>query len=155
MSAEVEQKVKKYEDFIHNKIDPDLKILETKVNSLYKSMESYVNLKNTIEMLNEQGVKSTRMQVDMGCNFYVQAEVEDTDTLIVDIGKGIFVELTRKQALSVCEQKQTNYEKSINALKEKMAQVKSPKIFLGGNPRDNESRRSSGEKARAQVFVAK
>ena len=56
---------------------------------------------NTIEMLDEQQVKSTRMQVDMGCNFYIQAEVEDTSTLIVDIGKGVFVELNRKQAHSL------------------------------------------------------
>ena len=47
---------------------------------------------NTIEMLDEQQVKSTRMQVDMGWNFYIQAEVEDTSTLIVDIGMGVFIE---------------------------------------------------------------
>ena len=85
---------------------------------------------NTIEMLDEQQVKSTRMQVDMGWNFYVQAEVEDTSTLIVDIGMGVFVELSRKQAHSFSVQKLSLYEKSIKALKDKMSQVKSHRRFV-------------------------
>ena len=41
----------------------------------------------------------------MGCHFYVQAEVPDTQNLIVDIGMGIFIEMNRKQTLNLCEQK--------------------------------------------------
>ena len=66
-------------------------------------------LKNTVEMVKEQEVKTMSSRVDMGCNFYIQAEVEDTNNLIVDIGKGIFVELTQAQTVNVCDQKQQLY----------------------------------------------
>ena len=81
-------------------------------------------------MLIEQDLKSMKTQVDMGCNFYVQAEVEDTNTLIVDIGKGIFVELNRQQTLSICDQKHTIFEKQVKAIKDKMAQIKANRRFV-------------------------
>mmetsp|Transcript_31021 Transcript_31021/g.30568 ORF Transcript_31021/g.30568 Transcript_31021/m.30568 type:complete len:106 (-) Transcript_31021:68-385(-) len=81
-------------------------------------------------MLEEQKVKNLRTQVDMGCNFYVQAEVPDTETLIVEIGMGIFIELNRKQTLNLCEQKNEIFEKQTNLLKQKISDIKAHKRFV-------------------------
>ena len=43
-------------------------------NSLFSIHSVSLALKNTLEMIREQKLKKYETQMDLGCNFYVQAE---------------------------------------------------------------------------------
>ncbi|MBN3300075.1 UXT protein, partial [Amia calva] len=53
----------------------------------------------------EAGNKELKTDVDLGCNFYVQAQVQDPSKIFVAVGYGFFVELTLPEALKFIERK--------------------------------------------------
>uniref|UniRef100_A0A3Q4M2T7 Ubiquitously-expressed, prefoldin-like chaperone n=1 Tax=Neolamprologus brichardi TaxID=32507 RepID=A0A3Q4M2T7_NEOBR len=53
----------------------------------------------------EAGSQQLKTDVDLGCNFYVQAEVEDSSRMFVAVGYGFFVEMTHDEALRFIEKK--------------------------------------------------
>ena len=109
---------------------------ESIIEKLYKKMDQYELLKHTIEMLEEQKIDKMDTKVDIGCNFYMQAQIEDTSTMIVDIGWGVFVELTREQAKSFCEQKQAQIQKKVKIYKDKIYQAKAHIKFVNEGIRE-------------------
>ncbi|XP_066566166.1 protein UXT isoform X2 [Amia ocellicauda] len=101
----VEDKVLEYETFIDEVLKRDLqKILEQR-DELYEKIAQYLQLKNVIESLQEAGNKELKTDVDLGCNFYVQAQVQDPSKIFVAVGYGFFVELTLPEALKFIERK--------------------------------------------------
>ncbi|XP_023281769.1 protein UXT [Seriola lalandi dorsalis] len=98
-NANVEQKVVQYENFINDVLRRDLqKVLEQR-DLVYEKISQYLQLKNTIQSLQESGSQQLKTDVDLGCNFYVQAEVEDSSRIFVAVGYGFFVEMNHDEAL--------------------------------------------------------
>ncbi|XP_053226810.1 protein UXT isoform X2 [Podarcis raffonei] len=102
---QVQEKVLQYEAFVSEVLQRDLrKVLEQR-DQVYEKMAQYLQLKNIIERLQETGSQELTTQVDLGCNFYVNAEVPDASTIFVALGYGFFVELTLPEALAFIEKK--------------------------------------------------
>ncbi|XP_045912317.1 protein UXT-like isoform X2 [Micropterus dolomieu] len=80
------------------------KVLDQR-DSVYEKISQYLQLKNTIQSLQESGSQRLKTDVDLGCNFYVQAEVEDASRIFVAVGYGFFVEMTHDEALRFIEKK--------------------------------------------------
>ncbi|KAJ7317567.1 hypothetical protein JRQ81_003729 [Phrynocephalus forsythii] len=102
---QVQEKVLQYETFISDVLQRDLKKVLEQRDEVYEKIAQYLQLKNVIERLQETGDKELKTQVDLGCNFYVNAEVPDTSTIFVALGYGFFVELTLPEALTFIEKK--------------------------------------------------
>ncbi|KAJ0064447.1 hypothetical protein NL108_006512, partial [Boleophthalmus pectinirostris] len=79
------------------------KVLEQR-DSVYEKISQYLQLKNTLHSLRE-GSKHLKTDVDLGCNFYVEAHVEDASRVFVAVGYGFFVEMTHDEALRFIEKK--------------------------------------------------
>ncbi|XP_024078134.1 protein UXT, partial [Terrapene carolina triunguis] len=62
-------------------------------------------LKTVIERLQEVGGRAVQTQVDLGYNFFVNADVPDTSRIFVALGYGFFAELTLTEALRFVERK--------------------------------------------------
>lgn len=104
-NANVEQKVVQYEHFVNEVLKKDLqKVLEQR-DSVYEKISQYLQLKNTIQSLQESGSGPLKTDVDLGCNFYVQAEVEDMTRIFVAVGYGFFVEMNHDEALRFIDKK--------------------------------------------------
>uniref|UniRef100_A0ACB8EM93 Uncharacterized protein n=1 Tax=Sphaerodactylus townsendi TaxID=933632 RepID=A0ACB8EM93_9SAUR len=72
---QVKEKVLRYEGFISDVLQRDLqKVLEQR-DEVYEKIAQYLQLKSVIERLQETGNRELVTQVDLGCNFYVNAEV--------------------------------------------------------------------------------
>ncbi|CAJ1085653.1 protein UXT [Xyrichtys novacula] len=126
MSAEghVEQKVLQYEHFINEVLRRDLqKVLEQR-DSVYEKISQYLQLKNTIQTLQESGLQQLKTEVDLGCNFYVQAEVEDSSRIFVAVGYGFFVEMTHDEALRFIEKKTSQLTAFTEQLTKDSAKIK-------------------------------
>ncbi|XP_061470424.1 protein UXT [Rhineura floridana] len=121
---QVQEKVLQYEAFIGDVLQRDLqKVLEQR-EEVYEKIAQYLQLKNVIERFQETGSQELTTQVDLGCNFYVNAEVPDTSTIFVALGYGFFVELTLPEALAFIEKKNKLLTELSEALTKDSAKIK-------------------------------
>ncbi|XP_010751925.1 protein UXT [Larimichthys crocea] len=104
-NANVEEKILQYEKFISDVMRRDLQRLLEQRDSVYEKISQYLQLKNTIQSLQDSGSQQLKTDVDLGCNFYVQAEVEDSSRIFVAVGYGFFVEMTHEEALRFIDKK--------------------------------------------------
>uniref|UniRef100_A0A3P9JDD7 Protein UXT n=1 Tax=Oryzias latipes TaxID=8090 RepID=A0A3P9JDD7_ORYLA len=103
--SRMKEKVLQYERFIEEVLRRDLrKVLEHR-DQVYEEISQYLLLKNTIQSLQEAGPQRLQTDVDLGCNFFVQAEVEDPSRIFVAVGFGFFVEMSLDEALRFIEKK--------------------------------------------------
>ncbi|XP_075993276.1 protein UXT [Genypterus blacodes] len=104
-NANVEQKVLQYESFINDVLRGDLQRVLDQRDGVYEKISQYLQLKNTIQRVQESGSQQLKTDVDLGCNFYVQAEVDNSSMIFVAVGYGFFVEMTHDEALRFIDKK--------------------------------------------------
>ncbi|KAE8581992.1 hypothetical protein XENTR_v10019897 [Xenopus tropicalis] len=98
-------KVQRYEAFVWETLRGDLrKVLESR-DAVYEKISQYLQLKNVIERLQELPPETLQTQVDLGCNFFVNAEVPDCSRIFVALGFGFYLDLTLPEALKFIEKK--------------------------------------------------
>ncbi|XP_012711609.1 protein UXT [Fundulus heteroclitus] len=122
--AGVDQKVLQYEAFINDVLRRDLqKVLEQR-DQVYEKISQYLQLKNTIQSLQEAGSQQLKADVDLGCNFFVQAHVNDSSRVFVAVGFGFFVEMTHDEALRFIDKKTTQLTVFTEQLTKDSAKIK-------------------------------
>ncbi|KAK7499595.1 hypothetical protein BaRGS_00009247 [Batillaria attramentaria] len=131
----MEQKIYAYETFLNERLREDLrKILESR-DKIYGHIAEYLQLKTVIEKLKEDGAdkKQLKTKVDLGCNFYVQANVPDPSMVCVSIGYGFFVEFTLDEAVKYINKKTALLTEQTETLTRSAAEVKAHiKLVLEG-----------------------
>jgi len=131
------EKVLQYEHFLNNVLRTDLKITLDRRDELYNEITQYMELQTVMEKLAEanggnEGAK-LKTRVDIGSNFYVQAEIPNTKMITVDIGCGIWLPMTPKDALKFCEKKLFFLNARVDELTQKELNVKAQiKLVLEG-----------------------
>ncbi|XP_031422006.1 protein UXT [Clupea harengus] len=120
----IDDKVLQYETFINEVLKRDLeKVLEQR-DGVYEKMAQYLQLKNSIENIQESGSSDLKTEVDLGCNFYVQAHVPDATKIFVAVGYGFFVEFTHAEALKFIEKKTSQLTAYSEVLTKDSAKIK-------------------------------
>uniref|UniRef100_A0A9J8B9G7 Protein UXT n=1 Tax=Cyprinus carpio carpio TaxID=630221 RepID=A0A9J8B9G7_CYPCA len=120
----INEKVLQYETFINEVLKRDLqKVLEHR-DAVYEKIAQYLQLKNTIKSIQETGSKELKTDVDLGCNFYVQAHVPDASKIYVAVGFGFFVEFTHAEALKFIEKKTNQLTEYTEVLTKDAAKIK-------------------------------
>ncbi|KAF3696332.1 Protein UXT Ubiquitously expressed transcript protein [Channa argus] len=123
-NANVDHKVLQYETFINEVLRRDLqKVLEQR-DAVYEKISQYLQLKNTIQSLQDSGSKQLKTDVDLGCNFYVQAEVDDSSRIFVAVGYGFFVEMDYDEAVRFIEKKTSQLTAFTEQLTKDSAKIK-------------------------------
>jgi prefoldin subunit 5 len=56
--------------------------------------------------MKQQKLKKFESRVDIGCNIFVNTEVEDTSKIMVALSKDFFVELSQEEALAYIDKKE-------------------------------------------------
>lgn len=99
---DVPKKVADFEFYINNVLKEKLKLYEISLDRINTELAEYIQLKNIVETLQEGILDGINTQVDIGCNYYLQAKSNDTniEKILVNIGLNTYVELTLKQALT-------------------------------------------------------
>ena len=104
--TESQQKVARFQLFIHTKLKPDLqRILDTR-DALYTTTTHYIQLRHNLTHLIHTYTKHFTARVNVGCDFYCQAEVPSTQLVTVDVGLGFHVDLTLDEAVAVCDERE-------------------------------------------------
>ena len=91
--GETKEKIERYQDFAETKLKPQLDEYNKARDVIYRELGQYLQLRNTIETIREQKLKKFETRVDMGKEFYMQAEALDINSFVVKVSKHYYVEL--------------------------------------------------------------
>ncbi|XP_037096850.1 protein UXT isoform X1 [Syngnathus acus] len=100
-----------------------LKVMEQR-DTVYEQASHYLQLKNTLKALQETDSHHLKADVDLGCNFYVQAEVEDSSKIFVLVGFGFFLEMDHTEALHFIDKKTSQLTAFTDQLTKDSATIK-------------------------------
>lgn len=132
----IKGKVLKFEQFLNEKLRPDLKNCLEERDKIYEESAEYLSLANSIEALKASDLpedKPLKTKVDIGSNFYIQAKVPNHKRVFVDIGFGFFLEMTHEEALEFIDKKRHFLDKKAQLLTEESTKLKANiKIVLQG-----------------------
>ncbi|KAG8298193.1 hypothetical protein J6590_020862 [Homalodisca vitripennis] len=135
MEISIPQKVLKYEAFINDVLKEQLKKTAEDLDRTYGEIAEFIQLENLIQTIEENGLSKDglKTQVDIGCNFYMQACVPDTSKILIDIGLGYFVEYTLNEALIVIKRRINLLNRKVDILRDQSANTKAHiKLVLHG-----------------------
>ena len=123
--AGIADKVVAYEKFVNEKLREDLRKLLEQRDEVYGQISEYLQLKTTIEQIQSaEIIEDLKTKVDLGCNFYVQANVPDPKKIFVFVGFGFFVELTLDEALKFIDKRTKFLTENTDRLTKDMLKVK-------------------------------
>eukprot|EP01112_Ceratiomyxa_fruticulosa_P013275 TRINITY_DN3724_c0_g1_i1.p1 TRINITY_DN3724_c0_g1~~TRINITY_DN3724_c0_g1_i1.p1 ORF type:complete len:152 (-),score=32.56 TRINITY_DN3724_c0_g1_i1:181-636(-) len=123
--AERQQRIAFYENFISERLQKDLDLVLQDRENFYESISKYLELKSTLTAIKDGGSKKMKSMINLGSEFYVQAKVEDTSKVFVNVGLGFHVEFTIDEALSFIDVKVDSLEKYAEQRTQKAADIKS------------------------------
>jgi len=72
---EMQEKIESFEFQLQQRLRPDLEQLINYREGLYEQVSNYLNLKNKINLIQEKQLKSMETMINLGSDFYVQANV--------------------------------------------------------------------------------
>lgn len=133
--SDVDESVLKYEHFINDVIKEDLRQLELRLNQVNTEISDLFQQKHILKVVTDSKVHPNgfKSQVNLGCNFFMEASVTDTSTLMMNIGLNHYVEFSLQEANKYLDVRIKAFEKKAEELREKAAQTKAHiKLMLLG-----------------------
>nr|CAG4649042.1 EOG090X0MWD [Polyphemus pediculus] len=98
-------KIQQYETFINEVLRTKLKNCLVVRETCQAEIHEYLELQRTIENFSELDIDPLKAKVDLGCGFFVQAEVKDSSKILVAVGFGFYLELKHTEAISFIAKK--------------------------------------------------
>ncbi|XP_063222469.1 protein UXT [Bacillus rossius redtenbacheri] len=136
MEVKIPPKVLKYETFVNNVLKEDLRMVHSKLDLLNEELNDLMSLRKDIELLLSQEKQRrpvTKTQMDVGCNFYVQANVARADSLLLNVGLLHFVEVSFPEALKYVDARTKWLREQVDKLRKDSALTKAHiKLVLAG-----------------------
>ncbi|XP_049623352.1 protein UXT [Suncus etruscus] len=117
-------KVLRYETFISDVLQRDLQKVLDHRDKVYEQLAKYLQLRNVIERIQETNRSELCMQVDLGCNFFVDTVVPDASRIYMALGYGFFLELTLTEALKFIDRKSSLLTELSNSLTKDSMNIK-------------------------------
>ncbi|KAJ9597156.1 hypothetical protein L9F63_026953 [Diploptera punctata] len=135
MEIGVSEKVIRYETYVNEVLREDLKKVHKRYEAVNSELAEYIQLKNFIQSIEDMELVENgfKTKMDLGCSFYVQANITDTSKILVSVGLGHYIELTLKEALKFVEQRINQLTLQVEKLHNDSAKTKATiKMVLGG-----------------------
>lgn len=123
---DVAAKVTSFEHFLNEVLKTDLRKALERREEVQCKIAEYTQQKSILEKLTSSPELSTsiRVQTDLGCNFYVQSEVPNLNTVLMNIGCGTWLEVTPPEAIQICEKQIAHHHKTIEFITKQELQIK-------------------------------
>lgn len=123
---DVEASISKYEAFVNNVLKEDLRSLEIKLQHINAEISDLIQQKHTLAIATnpEKHPDGFKSQINLGCNFFMEARVRDTSSMLINIGLNIYLEFSREEAIKYLKARITAYESKAEELKNKSVETK-------------------------------
>lgn len=124
--------VLKYEHFINNVLKEDLRKLELRLQEINAEISDLVQQQHCLKVLTDknQHPNGFKTQVNIGCNFFMEASVTDTSKLLMSIGLNYYLELTLEEAYKYLDARIKAFEQKSEELCTKAAETKAHIKFM-------------------------
>ncbi|KAJ3386562.1 hypothetical protein HDU84_001471 [Entophlyctis sp. JEL0112] len=134
------QKILRFEEFLSDKLQPDLRAVLEDRDKVYADMAEFAKLKSMIALIADFGGSSFSKRtgrsdlddsyktlVDVGCDFFMQAKVYDPALSLISILVGLdcYVEFTFDEALTFIERREKQLTTKADGLTERALELKS------------------------------
>lgn len=118
---------RRFEIFLNSLLKEDLKSAYEAREKFKQQLIEFDELKHTIELVKDQNAKDSGFQsaLNIGCDFYVDANVKDVSKILLNIGANVFIECTLEEALTFIAKKQKLLEHQIEYMSCKISQIDS------------------------------
>ncbi|GER40557.1 prefoldin chaperone subunit family protein [Striga asiatica] len=124
MDSARQEKVRKFEEFVDQRLKPDLVRAIAERDKVFEQQKIFSELRRNIENLEKNSVTSLRTRVNIGSEVYVQADVPDTRHIFVDVGLGFHVEFTWTEALNFIATREESLSRQIDDYTRLIASIK-------------------------------
>ena len=137
MAQRLSSKIIEYERFLNERLRTDLRSVLERKDAVYSDIAEYTQLKATIQhLINKKGSpqksEPLKTMIDLGCNFYAKARVQDYSRIIVAIGLGFYLEMQLDEAMTFIDKKVAILTKDAERLSEQASQINARiKMVLG------------------------
>ncbi|XP_017115858.1 protein UXT homolog [Drosophila elegans] len=129
-----EARITQIEEFINEVLKEDLRQLEKCIGQFNEEIMEYVQLKNTLQTFDTHLPEGYKTQVNIGSNIFMQARVRKMDSILVNVGKDIYLEMTIPEAERFSDTRVKILTKQSDVLREesvkKRAQIKMALIAI-------------------------
>ena len=125
MVDDLPKKILRYEEFLNERLRSDLqKVLKLK-EDVYNDITDFNQLKGAVNLLiiESKDTKIQKTMVDLGCNFYASAKIEDCSRIFIAIGLGFHLEMTLEEANVFIEEKISQLTNRAEALSAQASQI--------------------------------
>lgn len=118
-------KINEYETYLNEVLREDLKHVLGQREQLCQEILELEQLKTVIERLQEAELtkETLKTRVDLGCNFYVQANVTDTKYIFIKTGLGLFIQFTLEEAKTFIDRKVEFLNKKVEKTLKKSSEI--------------------------------
>ncbi|KAK1132527.1 hypothetical protein K0M31_013910 [Melipona bicolor] len=125
MNPDIQRKILEFETFVNDVLKEDLAQLEQKLNVKNADIAEFLELKATITTFKNNGLDKNgfKTQVDIGQNFFIEAQVSDASTILLDIGLGHYLELSIDDAVAVINVRVKLLEQQIKHFRKEIART--------------------------------
>lgn len=125
-TMEIEKKLQEYEQFIEDKLKPDLRDIEACLLQKSDQAKEWTDLKNVLTVVKEFKEKDRDMQVqiDLGNSVSAFATLRDYESTYVDIGLGYLLEMNCEEADKYAGIRLKLVQKEISHLRQLAVNVK-------------------------------
>lgn len=116
-----------YASILHSQKD-DLKVAYERREKMKQELIDVNELENIIKlMMVNKDVAENGLQtsVNLGCDFYVDARVKKTDSILISVGLDLFMECTLPDAIKLLTEKQKILEHQLEYMSSQIAQIES------------------------------
>ncbi|CAN6727431.1 hypothetical protein ACFX13_011525 [Malus domestica] len=124
MDISRQNKIQKFEEFVDQRLKPDLVRAIAQRDKVFEQQKVFSDLRKNIENLEKNSVTSLRSLVNLGSEVYMQADVPDTRRIFVDIGLGFHVEFTWSEALNYISQREEKLARQVEECTNLIASIK-------------------------------
>ncbi|XP_038206599.1 protein UXT homolog [Zerene cesonia] len=131
----IDETVLKYENFINDVLREDLRILHLKLQQINAEISDLIQQKHSLKVITDKKIHPDgfKTQVNLGCNFFMEASVTDTSHLLMNIGLNHFLEFSLEEANKYLDARIKVFEQKAEELICKAAETKAHiKLMLFG-----------------------
>lgn len=131
----IDDTILKYENFINDVLKEDLRKLELRLQETNAEVADLIQQKHTLKVVTDKSMHPNgfKTQVNLGCNFFMEASVQDTSKLLMNVGLNHYLEFSIEEANRYLDVRIKAFEKNVEELQTKAAETKAHiKLMLFG-----------------------
>ncbi|CAH2226419.1 jg7672 [Pararge aegeria aegeria] len=131
----IDSTIGKYEQYIENVLKEDLRILYLKLQKINAELTDLIQQKHALKVIVDKSVhpNGIKTQVNIGCNFFMEASVADTSKLLMNIGLNHYLEFSTDEAFKYLDARIKVFEQKSEEICNKAVETKAHiKLMLIG-----------------------